>query len=220
MSCSGERMQKTKRIILALDVTSRDDAMRVVNVVKDHVDAIKINWPLILAAGPDIIREMSRVKDVICDMKIADIPNTNRLIVEQAMSRGASAVIAHGFTGDDSVKACVDAAKGQVFVVTEMSHPGGKQFTAPIADKLAALAKDAGARGIVAPATRPERIADLRKIIGSMEIISPGVGAQGGKASDAIRAGADYIIVGRAIYEARDPAAAAESLADEVKQSI
>ncbi|MBE0518863.1 MAG: orotidine-5'-phosphate decarboxylase [Thermoplasmata archaeon] len=213
-------MEKNTRIILALDVTSRDDAMRVVRAVKDHVDGIKINWPLILAAGPDIIREMSAVKDVICDMKIADIPNTNRLIVEQAMSRGASAVIAHGFTGDDSVRACVEAAKGQVFVVTEMSHPGGKQFTAPLADKLAYLAKTAGARGIVAPATRPERIAALRKVIGDLEIISPGVGAQGGKASDALKAGADYIIVGRAIYEAADPGKAASELAAETKSCI
>jgi len=210
-------MERKNRVILALDVTSRSDAMRVVKAVGEHVDAIKINWPLILAAGPDIIFEMSKVKAVICDMKIADIPNTNRLIVEQTMSRGASAVIAHGFTGDDSVKACVEAAKGQVFVVTEMSHPGGKQFTAPVADKLAYLARSCGARGIVAPATRPERIADLRKIIGKMEIISPGVGAQGGKASDAIRAGADYIIVGRAIYEAPDPGAAAKALAEEVR---
>ena len=213
-------MQKKNRVILALDVTSRADAMCVVEAVKGYVDAIKINWPLVLATGPDIIREMSSVKDVICDFKIADIPNTNKLIVEQAMSRGANAVICHGFTGDDSVKACVDAAKGQVFVVTEMSHPGGKQFTAPLADKLAALAKSAGARGIVAPATRPERIAALRKIIGGLEIISPGVGAQGGKASDAIRAGADYIIVGRAIYDATDPGGAAKALADEVKESI
>jgi orotidine-5'-phosphate decarboxylase len=213
-------MDRKNRIILALDVTSRADAMRVVEAVKGYVDAIKINWPLILATGPEMIGEMSRVKDVICDFKIADIPNTNKLIVEQAMSRGASAVICHGFTGDDSVKACVDAAKGQVFVVTEMSHPGGKQFTAPLADKLAALAKSAGARGIVAPATRPERIAALRKIIGDLEIISPGVGAQGGKASDAIRAGADYIIVGRAIYDAPDPGGAAKALADEVKEGV
>lgn len=213
-------MKKNTRVILALDVTSRAEAMRVVNAVSEHVDAIKINWPLILAAGPEIIREMSKVKDVICDMKIADIPNTNRLIVEQAMSRGASAVICHGFTGEDSVKACVEAAKGQVFVVTEMSHPGGKQFTAPAADKLAGLAKSAGARGIVAPATRPERISDLRKIIGNMEIISPGVGAQGGKASDAIRAGADYIIVGRAIYESPNPGEAARKLADEVREGV
>jgi len=217
---AGDRMQKKNRIILALDVTSRADALRVVEAVKDYVDAVKIGWPLILAIGPDIISEIAKSKDVICDLKIADIPNTNRLIVEQAMKRGASAVIAHGFTGDDSVKACIDASKGQVFVLTEMSHPGAKQFTAPVADKLASLARSVGARGIVAPATRPERIAELRKIIGSLEIISPGVGAQGGKASDAIKAGADYIIVGRAIYDAPDPKAAAKALAEEVKQSI
>ena len=213
-------MEKKTRVILALDVTSREDALRVVGAVKDYVDAIKLNWPLILAVGPEIIREMSGFKDVICDLKIADIPNINRLIVEQAVSRGASAVICHGFTGEDSVRACVEAAKGQVFVVTEMSHPGGRQYTAPVADRLAALAKSAGARGIVAPATRPERIVALRKIIDNLEIISPGVGAQGGKASDAIRAGADYIIVGRTIYESTDPATAARKLDDEVKEVV
>jgi len=212
-------MEKRRRLILALDVTSRAEAKRVVEASRDYLDAIKINWPLILAAGPEIITELSKVKEVICDLKIADIPNTNRLICEQAVGRGASAVICQGFVGEDSVRACVEAARGQVFVVTEMSHPGGRQFTAPVADKLAALAKAAGARGIVAPATRPERIADLRKIIGSMEIISPGVGAQGGKASEAIRAGADYIIVGRAIYESSDPGGAARGLAEEIRGS-
>lgn len=213
-------MQKKNRVILALDVKSRADALRVVDAARDHIDAVKVGWPLILAAGPDIISEIAKLKDVICDMKIADIPSVNTLIVDQAIKRGASAVICHGFVGDDSVKACVTASKGQTFVVTEMSHPGGMQFTAPLADKLAALAKAAGARGIVAPATRPGRISELRKIIGNLEIISPGVGAQGGKASDTIKAGADYIIVGRAIYEAQDPRAAAKALADEVKQSI
>ena len=207
-------------MILALDVTSREEALRVAAAVRDHIDAVKINWPLVLGAGPGIITELAEATPVICDLKIADIPNTNRLIVEQAMARGATAVIAQGFPGEDSVSACVDAAGGQVFVVTEMSHPGGKEFTAPVADELAAMAKRAGARGIVAPATRPERIRELRGIVGDMEIISPGVRAQGGKASDAPRAGATYIIVGRAIYLAPDPGEAAKALALEARSAL
>jgi orotidine-5'-phosphate decarboxylase len=213
-------MERRNGVILAMDVTSREEAVRVAEAVRDHVDAIKINWPLILGAGPGIITEMAGLRPVICDMKIADIPNTNRLIVEQAMSRGAEAVICHGFAGADSVKACVDAARGQVFVVTEMSHPGGKQFTASVAEELALLAKEANARGIVAPATRPERVAALRKLIGGLEIISPGVGAQGGKASDTLRAGATYVIVGRAIYQAEDPREAARLLSEEARTAL
>ncbi len=213
-------MERRNGVILALDVTSREEAVQVAEAVRDHVDAIKINWPLILGAGSDIITEMAGLSPVICDMKIADIPNTNRLIVKQAMARGAEAVICHGFAGADSVKACVDAAKGQVFVLTEMSHPGGEQFTAPVAEKLALLAKGVGARGIVAPATRPERVAELRGVIGALEIISPGVGAQGGKASDTLEAGATYVIVGRAIYLAKDPREAARVLSEEARAAL
>jgi len=213
-------MERRNGVILALDVTSREEAIQVAEAVRDHVDAIKINWPLILGAGPDIISEMAGLSPVICDMKIADIPNTNRLIVEQTMARGAEAVICHGFAGADSVRACVDAAKGQVFVVTEMSHPGGQEFTAPVAEKLALLAKDVDARGIVAPATRPERVAELRKSVGDLEIISPGVGVQGGKASDTLKSGATYVIVGRTIYQAEDPREAARALSEEARTAL
>jgi orotidine-5'-phosphate decarboxylase len=213
-------MERRNGVVVALDVTSRGEAMRVAEAVRDHVDAIKINWPLILGAGPDIITEMAGLRPVICDLKIADIPNTNRLIVEQAMARGAEAVICHGFAGVDSVRACVDAAKGQVFVVTEMSHPSGKQFTAPVAEKLALMAQEVNARGIVAPATRPERVAALRKLVGDLEILCPGVGAQGGKASDTLKAGATYVIVGRAIYQADDPREAARLMSEEAQAAL
>ena len=104
--------------------------------------------------------------------------------------------------------------------MSEMSHPGGKEFTAPVADRIAQMAREVGARGIVAPATRPERVAALRRIIGDLEIISPGVGAQGGKASDALRAGADYVIVGRSIYNAPDPREAARNMAEEARLAL
>ncbi|MDM7912912.1 MAG: orotidine 5'-phosphate decarboxylase / HUMPS family protein, partial [Methanotrichaceae archaeon] len=93
---------------------------------------------------------------------------------------------------------------------TEMSHPGAEAFMAPLAEQLARLAVESGATGVVAPATRPERIKLIRSVIGEKIIISPGAGAQGGSARDALLAGADYIILGRSVYEAADPRAAAE----------
>ena len=214
-------MRTDTRVVLALDETDGAKAMAVAQAVEGLVDAIKINWPLVLSTSPQTITELAELADVICDFKIADIPNTNRLIVEQAVRLGASGVIVHGFTGSDSVQAAVHAADGRdVYVVTEMSHPGGIEFTAPNADQLANLAVRCGASGIIAPATRPERIKHLRQIIGELRILSPGVGAQGGKASDAIRMGADHVIVGRAIYGAPDPRAAARSVVQEVRDVL
>ena len=136
-------------------------------------------------------------------------------------ARGASAVIVHAFTGDDSLKAAVEAAgKAEIYAVTEMSHPGGKMFTAKHAEEMARLGVECGAAGFIAPATRPERIAAIRSIIGDRKILSPGVGAQGGSASSAITAGADYVIVGRAIYKAEDPKSVAKAIADEIRTVI
>ncbi|MCJ2556936.1 MAG: orotidine-5'-phosphate decarboxylase [Candidatus Thermoplasmatota archaeon] len=209
-------MKKRTRLILALDVTDRQEAMRVVSEVADHVDAVKVGYPAVLPLGMELVEEISGSADVICDFKVADIPNTNRLIVEEVFRRGASGVIVHGFMGTDSVRACVDAADGDVFVLAEASHPGGKEFTQPVADRLARLAVEAGASGIIAPATRPERVKELREIVGSLLILCPGVGTQGGSASDTIAAGADYVIVGRSIYQAENPRAIAEGLVEEI----
>ena len=92
-----------------------------------------------------------------------------------------------------------------------MSHPGGGEFFDIAA--LAAVARDGGATGVVAPATRPEDITAVREAVGDLKIIAPGVGAQGGDPRAAITAGADLIIVGRAIYQADDPGAAAREFA-------
>jgi len=213
-------MKLDSHLILALDVVEEKRALKIVGEVKELVDAIKVNWPIILGAGPAIITKLSKDVDVLCDFKIADIPNTNRLIVQEAFRRGASGVIVHGFPGEDSVKACVDAAKGDVFVVTEMSHPGAERFNAPIAEEIARMAVKVGATGIIAPATRPERIRRMREIVGSLRIATPGVGAQGGSAADAIRAGADYVIVGRAIYEAKEPRKAAEKAINQIREAL
>src|SRR5512136_2210769 len=199
-------MRVNHRLIAALDMTDAKRAVAVAEAVQEHVDAVKVSWPLIMGAGMGIVRQLSEANYVLADLKVADIPNTNRLIVEQAKKAGASGIICHAFAGEDSVRACVDAAKSaEVFVVTEMSHPGGQEYTMKHAGDFARLAVRAGATGIVAPATRPERVKLLREIVGPKLILSPGVGVQSGKASEAILAGADAVIVGRAIYESRDP---------------
>lgn len=214
----GAAMRIRHRLILALDVTDADRARSLAKAAQGHVDAIKVNWPLVLGSEPGLIRTLSGSDYVLADFKVADIPNTNRLIVEHAVRAGASGVICHAFAGEDSVRACVEAAGGaDVFVVTEMSHPGGREYTAKFAEEFARLAVRAGAAGIIAPATRPDRIRVLREIVGQKRILAPGVGAQGGKAAESIAAGADAIIVGRAVYEAKDPAAAVRDLAEELR---
>ena len=80
------------------------------------------------------------------------------------------------------------------------------------------IARKAGATGIIAPATRPERVSALRGIVGpDMVILSPGVGTQGGSAGTTIRAGADAVIVGRSLYLSEDPSAALQALLDDVR---
>lgn len=214
-------MRLGHRLVLALDVTDPKRALGIAESVRSHVDAVKVGWPLVLAGTLEVLRNLAKSGYVLCDFKIADIPNTNRLIVEQAIGAGASGVICHGFAGEDSVRACIEAAHGaDVFVVTEMSHPGGAEFTAKHAEDLARLAARVNATGIIAPATRPERVKALRAIIGWKQILSPGVGAQGANASDAIVAGADAVIVGRAIYDAADSGAAAKGIAAEIRSVV
>jgi len=215
-------MNKKNSLILALDVVSRDKALNLAELLVDYFDAIKVGYPLILHAGLGIVKEISSISPVIADLKIADIPNTNRLICEAVLGAGAAAIIAQAFPGRDSLVACADCAESfgaDLFVVTEMSHPGAEQFMAPLAERMARLAVEAGASGVVAPATRPERIGLIRSIIGDKLIISPGVGAQGGSAGQALQAGADYLIVGRSVYGSADPLASTKELLDQIRSN-
>jgi orotidine-5'-phosphate decarboxylase len=201
-------------LILALDVTDRQKAIDIARSCSPHIDAIKIGYPLVLSCGLRVAEDIAKADlPLIADFKVADIPNTNRLIAEQVFAAGFSGIICQGFTGRDSIAACVEAADtagGDCYVVAEMSHPGSTDFFDPsTAERIAALAAECGADGIIAPATRPERVKKLRDLIGPLRILSPGVGAQGGD-GDAVARIADRIIVGRAIYEAADPAAAAQ----------
>ncbi len=200
-------------LILALDVTDKGRAITIASRCAPYIDAVKVGYPLVLSAGLSIADELGDLDlPLIADFKVADIPNTSRLIAEEVFTSGYDALICQGFIGHDSVTACVRVAReygGDCFVVTEMSHPGATEFFhGGIAERIAVLAKECNADGIIAPATRPDRVAALKELIGDLKIYSPGVGAQGGNIS-AIARIVDGVIIGRAIYEAEDPKEAA-----------
>lgn len=210
-------MEIKNNLILALDVMSKNEAIDICDSIKEYIDTIKIGYPLALAEGLEII---NKLKDkfgfkVICDFKVADIDATNSKICDETFKAGADAIICHGFVGNDSVQACLDMANKhgkELFLLTEMSHPGAKMFLQKNADEIAKMGVEMGITNYVAPATRLDRLSDIRNIVGKDSyIISPGVGKQGGDGKKTLEF-SNAIIVGRNIYEAEDPKLACENL--------
>lgn len=215
-------MDIKNNLILALDVGSESEAINICDSIKEYIDTIKIGYPLALAEGLEII---GKLKDkfgfkVICDFKVADIDATNSKICEETFKAGADAIICHGFVGSDSVQACLDVAnkyEKELFLLTEMSHPGAKMFLQKNADAIAEMGVDMGITNYVAPATRLDRLTDIRRIVGEdAYIISPGVGKQGGDGKKTLEI-SNAIIVGRSIYESDNPKEACEKLIESLK---
>ena len=210
-------MNIKNNLILALDVGSESEAIEICDSVKDYIDTIKIGYPLALAEGLEIIKKLKGTFGfkVICDFKVADIDATNEKICDETFKAGADAIICHGFVGSDSVQACLDVAGRygkELFLLTEMSHPGAKMFLQQNADAIARMGVEMGITNYVAPATRLDRLADIRSIVGAdAYIISPGVGKQGGDGRKTLEY-SNAIIVGRSIYEAENPKIACEEL--------
>lgn len=215
-------MEVKNKIILALDLQTIGEAMEVAFSVRDYVDTIKIGYPLVLSEG---LESISMVKDefdckVIADFKVADIPETNNKIADLTFKAGADALIVHGFVGDDSLRACVDSAEkysGDVFLLTEMSHPGASKFLQNAAEEIAHMGVEMGLKNYVAPSTKLNRLKKIRSIVGNNSfIISPGVGVQGGDPGKTLEF-ADAIIVGRSIYSSKNPENAVKSIINSIK---
>jgi orotidine-5'-phosphate decarboxylase len=215
-------MEIKNKIILAMDLLTIDGALEVGNSVINYLDTIKIGYPLALAEG---IPSIGLVKDrfdckIIADFKVADIPETNKKIADLTFKAGADAIIVHGFVGPDSVKACVDSAEEfgtEVFLLTEMSHPGASRFLQPAAEEIAAMGMEMGLKNYVAPSTKPDRLKKIREVVGKESfIISPGVGVQGGDPNQTLEF-ADAIIVGRSIYSSEYPEKVVKSIVDSIK---
>uniref|UniRef100_A0A7J2THA8 Orotidine 5'-phosphate decarboxylase n=1 Tax=Archaeoglobus fulgidus TaxID=2234 RepID=A0A7J2THA8_ARCFL len=211
-------MSFVKELVLALDLEDRRSALKIAENLSDLVDRFKVNYPLIISSGIRIISEISELKPVIADLKIADVPHIAAKIAEIAFRNDAQAVIIHGFAGSDMMKAVLSVAKRygcEVYVVTELSSEGGKEFMGRFSIEIAKMAKDNGCNGLIAPATRLDKLKEIREAAGDIKILCPGIGAQGGSL-DALKF-ADGIIVGRSIYLAENPREVARELRSRVQ---
>jgi len=212
-------------------------AQAVLKAVHPHVCAVKINHHLTLPLGTfDGVQTL--VKDAhgkglqtIMDCKANDIGNTNQVIADYYFAAGFDALIANPFVGwEEGLKPIFDVAakltRG-IILLAYMSHKGaaegygqtvldaktGKPTTQYISFARKALAWNAD--GVVVGATVPEKIREIHKVLGdAVPIYSPGVGAQGGTGKAAREAGARYLIVGREITQAQNPAEAARKIAN------
>lgn len=215
-------MKVKNQIILALDVEEKKKAYEILDQTTEYLDTIKIGYPLTLAEGPQIISSIKEDYDakIIADFKVADIDATNEKIVKTTLNWGADAIIVHGFTGEDSVLACknmADKLNKEIFLLTEMSHPGADRFLKPVSLEIAQMGVDLGIKNYVAPATKIDRLKKIREIVGEDSfIISPGVGVQGGKAKDTLKY-ADAAIIGRSIYNSKSPKETLEEVINSIK---
>lgn len=215
-------------------------AQKVLKAVNPYVCAVKINHhltlPLGLFDGVQALIEQIRGQGMlaIMDAKVNDIGNTNQIIAEYYFTAGFDAIIANPFVGwDEGMKPLFDVAKRAnrgVILLTYMSHRGSiegygqntiEAETGANLPQYVAFARKAlawGADGAVVGATAPSKIAEVKAILqGKTDIYSPGVGAQGGVAETAIKAGANYLIVGREITNSADPEKSASILKNSIR---
>ena len=197
-------MFDSKGIIFAADISNKKQLLNTIEQVSQFIEGVKIGTTVLFEHGWRILRNIKTVTDkpIIVDLKIMDIPYFTKKYAKNAFENGADGILICGAAGVESVSVCKEVFRDKfVFVFTQFTHLSGL-ITEKMADEYIEIAKFTKCEGIQMPATIPNRITKVRKMVGNhMIIISCGVGAQGAKFRSAISQGADYEIIGRAIYD-------------------
>jgi orotidine-5'-phosphate decarboxylase len=218
-------------IAVALDAPDLETAARWAGLVTPHVSTVKVGLELYLRYGPGIvasIRGASGVK-IFLDLKLHDIPATVAGAARAVARLHPEVLTVHAVGGPDVIRAACEAAPDtMIAAVTLLTSLGPADLErigvlGPIGDavrRLAALAVAAGARGLVCS---PREVADVRSEVGpDVMLITPGIRPPGAAAHDqartatpeeALRAGANLLVIGRPITGAPDPGAAAAAIA-------
>jgi orotidine-5'-phosphate decarboxylase len=231
------------RLILALDVDNDQDAVAIVAELRDSVGMFKVGHQLFTAYGPDIVRRIIGMNGrVFLDLKYHDIPNTVAKASAEAVKLGVSIFNVHALGGIDMMKAAAESAKETagkhklpgptVLAVTILTSMDEKimrkelKITRSLQREvahLARLAQRAGMHGVVAS---PQEIKMLRRAVrGEFVILTPGVRPVWAEKDDqkrvmtpgeAVRSGADYIVVGRPVLKASDRKAAVKKILEDI----
>jgi orotidine-5'-phosphate decarboxylase len=233
------------QLLVALDVDSRDAALRLAAELRGVAGGFKVGNRLFTLEGPSLVRALvDQGAKVFLDLKYHDIPNIVAQAVDAAVRTGAWMINVHASGGIEMMQAAARAGSAAaaalgrpapvligVTVLTSMDEGTlasvgvGRPMVEQVVE-LARLAKRAGLQGVVAS---PQETAAIRSACGAgFTIVTPGIrGASAGEQRDdqsrtmgpaeAVRAGATYIVVGRPIIAAADPKAAAEAIADEIR---
>jgi orotidine-5'-phosphate decarboxylase len=233
--------QKDSNIVLALDPASNSPGMllsksiELLEKVHPYICAVKLNHHLILPLGLfDGVQRILKLAHnhglpTIMDCKINDIGNTNRVIAENYYNAGFDAVIANPFVGwEEGLQPVFEVAKQMqrgAILLCYMSHKAAwegygqtvqEEETKKLRPQYLVFAEKAlkwKADGLVVGATYPEKIMEVAQVLADrVQIYSPGVGVQGGDVESAVKAGARYLIVGRTIINASNPADAARQI--------
>jgi len=226
--------KRRSKLVLALDVSGPVEgrlarAHDVLGQTKNDVAAVKLNHHLLLPYGlngvESLVNECRKEGiPLIADLKLNDIESTNLDALQSLISFKFDCLIANPFVGREEglgkVMVRAHEAGFGVLLLVYMSHKGARDGYAIRTDggrhlyELFALrAKEWGADGVIVSAKSSDKIGEVRKIIGKRSLIfTPGIGPQGGNASAALTSGSDFVIVGRSVTDAPNPAAAVATL--------
>ncbi|MGB8111710.1 MAG: orotidine-5'-phosphate decarboxylase [Pseudolabrys sp.] len=230
-------LESRERLIVALDVPSAAKAETMVTQLGDSVRFYKIGYQLAFAGGLPFAKELIAAgKQVFLDLKLHDIGNTVAKGVESVAQLGATFLTVHAYP--QTMKAAIEGRRGsklRILAVTvltsyddaDLAAAGYEMDVKELASARAAQARDIGIDGLVCSA---EEVTALRDIVGGgMVLVTPGIRPAGGDAGDqkrivtparAIKAGADYLVVGRPVVETADPRSAADAIVAEIDAAI
>ncbi len=236
-------LRPVDRLVIALDVDNDAEALGLVAELRDSVGMFKVGHQLFTAYGPDIVRRIIGMGGrVFLDLKYHDIPNTVAKASTEAVKLGVSIFNVHALGGLDMMSAAVYAAKEAaekcnlpapiMLAVTVLTSMDGRSLRRELkitrslprqVAHLARLSQRAGMSGVVAS---PQEIKMLRRSVrGEFLILTPGVRPTWAEKDDqkrvmtpgeAVRTGADFIVVGRPVLKARDRKAAVEKILEEM----